>query len=84
MSILKGVHTRIQGKAATTSQRLMPWVSLPHLAPSPEEPRTSVPTEASKAYGHLLLRRPLPWAAAPTPGCLGLLMPPLSVHFLRL
>lgn len=84
MSTLEGVHTRIQGKAATTSQRLVPWVLLPHLAPSPEEPRTSIRTEASKAYGQLLLHSPLPWTAAPTTGCLGLFMPPSSVHFLRL
>lgn len=84
MSTLEGVHTRIQGKAATTSQRLVPWLLLPHLAPSPEEPRTSIRTEASKAYGQLLLHSPLPWTAAPTTGCLGLFMPPSSVHFLRL
>lgn len=72
MSTLKGVHTRIQGKAATTSQRLVPWVPPPHLAANPEGPRTSVPTEASKAYGQLPSLQPpalgssphtrLPWA----------------------
>ena len=65
MSTLEGVHTRIQGKAATTSQRLVPWVPLPDLAASPEEPRTRVPTEASKAYGQLPSLQPRAVGSSP-------------------
>ena len=80
----RGCTYQDSGKSSHNQSEAGAWVPLPHLAPSPEEPRTSIRTEASKAYGQLLLHSPLPWAAAPTTGCLGLFMPPSSVHFLRL
>lgn len=88
MSALEGAHARIRGKAAIPSQGLVPWVLLPSLAPSSEEPGTSLPMEASKAFGQLPSPQPPALESSSHAGlpssCLELIKSPLSFHFLRL
>ena len=71
MSTLEGVHTRVQGKAATTSQKLVPGYRFPTWHPALKSPEPASAQRQARPMGSSFSTAPCPGQQPPQQAALG-------------